>query len=207
MGYIKDSGHLINYLNKLLREKDYDIDFSKLPSASEIISKIWDSGQADKFTWEFKNSPKIIQRDNIDKWLVERRLSDRESFDLLRGPSNRNYYFSDIFKEKCESLYKIAGVYSFWNNSEILYVGVSVNLCDRIPSSFSGRFHHNEVEDISLRYIKANKSDAQILETYLICLLKPPFNKSGIYKDEPTIAIELPRWSNRIKCVRRIENV
>lgn len=77
------------------------------------------------------------------------------------------------------------GVYVFIGyKKKILYVGKSLDLASRIPSSYSERVEKVKIHKI-MYYITPTKADAGILEMLLISENKPLLNKDGKTSDVP----------------------
>lgn len=86
-----------------------------------------------------------------------------------------------LFFEK--NLYKKAGCYAFADdNNQIIYIGKSINLAERIIKSYTERIRQKDIRDIYY-YITPSKADASILEMVLITENKPVLNGDGITDD------------------------
>ena len=111
------------------------------------------------------------------------------------------HIFTDEFKKLIFDLEDVPGVYSFWVGDTVMYIGTSINLQSRILGSFNERFCNN-TNQIYLRYIRtSSKSDACILEVYLICKLNPPLNEASNYGDEVTLKLlNEPEFSEPVPC-------
>lgn len=83
--------------------------------------------------------------------------------------------FSDDFKDLLETLYGVQGIYVFWDNDEIVYIGKSVNLQSRIYSSLKERQRTRNITHISLVFTK-READMHIYEVILITEYKPVLN-------------------------------
>ena len=201
MGYIRDEGHLINFVNKFLREGG--VEYESLPTAKELVDKIWNTGIADRFTWVLvRENPEVLC--DLDSFMhFELNGSSKKTIGDLKRYIKGSYRYSHEFITECEKLINKPGVYSFWSKRTALYVGTSISLCDRITSSFNGRLPNlGNPEDISLRYIiSKTKSDSTVLEAYMISKLKPKLNVTGRYEDELTLIIKSQNWSKYIKCL------
>ena len=92
------------------------------------------------------------------------------------------------------------GVYSFWTgNGQCLYIGRSVNLAQRIPSSFRERIPIRQHGNVYLRTaITATASDMAVAEVALIATHKPSLNRDSKFDDELTLSIEIPVLSSPI---------
>lgn len=83
-------------------------------------------------------------------------------------------------------IYHKFGVYFILNkNKEIIYIGKSINLGDRILASL------NERNGFAFKILETKtKSDASFLENYFITKIKPKLNSEAKYKDENTFNID-----------------
>jgi len=88
--------------------------------------------------------------------------------------------FKFISKEKASLLPKVSGVYSFWDERDILYIGKAVDLRERVKNhfqnpSFKDTLFLHKVKKIG--YLKTNAEiEALILEAKLIKEYQPKFN-------------------------------
>lgn len=79
------------------------------------------------------------------------------------------------------------GVYVFLGyRNKILYIGKSLDLASRIPSSYTERAKKVKVKKI-MYYITPTKADASVLEMLLIAENDPLLNKDGKTTDKPTL--------------------
>ena len=94
-----------------------------------------------------------------------------------------------------------SGIYIFETiKGEALYIGRSVNLAARISSSFEQRFGKYN-EQVFLRCVLRNHSDAALLEVYFIATLKPLLNSDCKYEAPLTLTIEtIPLFMERVAC-------
>ena len=97
------------------------------------------------------------------------------------------------------------GVYLFEDSKERpLYIGVSVDLNDRIQSSYNERFSSGQFgkSEIYLKVCKTiNKTDAYILEIYFITTLRPLLNILTKFNEQTTFELKnIPNFSNKILC-------
>lgn len=88
---------------------------------------------------------------------------------------------NDAFVNSCLERFQVAGVYIFWKDDKIMYVGKSIDLSQRILSSF------DEKRKSGINYCSIINcpivADAHILEVVLITELKPPLNKDCMCDD------------------------
>ena len=91
------------------------------------------------------------------------------------------------YKEQIESLYQQCGIYAFLGeNDEILYIGKSIDLSSRIPSSLNERRKLALISAI-LYFPVETEADTHILEKMLIAENKPILNGEGNSKDYPVL--------------------
>ena len=89
------------------------------------------------------------------------------------------------FKKQIEKLYKQSGVYAFLGkDNELLYIGKSIDLSNRIPSSLNERRRVAFVNAV-LYYPVETEADTNILEIMLIAENKPILNGESNSKDYP----------------------
>lgn len=87
------------------------------------------------------------------------------------------------------------GVYFLFNSSkELLYIGKSICLSNRVPSSFFGK-----KATYAKIMLTETKADAHILEPYCISIYAPPLNGEFNTGDMPTFHLELPPLSDFIE--------
>lgn len=128
------------------------------------------------------------------------------------GYINKNGEFISFPFECCEfmseNLYGKHGVYAFLDGSEnVVYIGKSINLADRITGSYHER-QDGRIEKI-MYYTDESMANAHVLELILINKYKPIFNTDCKSDDDFTlfpcdISIEkdfkvLPYFSNKCK--------
>lgn len=90
------------------------------------------------------------------------------------------------FEWMIDNLFHKAGIYCFAHDKQILYIGKSINLADRIAESYYERSRYGDINRI-LYYITPTKSDAHILEIVLIAENKPPLNSDCKTDDYPKL--------------------
>lgn len=79
------------------------------------------------------------------------------------------------------------GLYAFIDDKdEVVYIGKSVNLFDRIPSSFNERRKSANMRQIRF-FIEDNMSNVDILEIILIAEYSPRLNCESKRKEKPTL--------------------
>jgi len=101
----------------------------------------------------------------------------------------------NISEEKIEEIKNKKGLYKLFDeNKELIYIGKSTVLHQRLPTS---------IRDKRASYfsyiIFDNEADISILELYLISTLKPKFNSDFKTEDLPSFKLETPKESKLIK--------
>ena len=87
----------------------------------------------------------------------------------------------------CDNLYKVPGVYAFiGENNTILYIGKSVDLSQRITSSYRERKNSAKIERV-MYYAVNNIADTNILEILLIAENNPVLNEDCKTEDSPEL--------------------
>lgn len=87
----------------------------------------------------------------------------------------------------CDNLFKKSGLYSFVGESEeIIYIGKSCNLAERIPSSYRERRDSSNIRKI-MYYLDNNMANVNVLEILLICENNPLLNGESKTDDSPTM--------------------
>lgn len=90
-------------------------------------------------------------------------------------------------------------VYRFIDGKgNIIYVGKTVNINNRMQQHFSDKGHlpkecYNSVAKIEYQKYKT-ESDSLIMETYYITKYSPKYNKLGQSRDFPTITFDEKNW-------------
>lgn len=97
---------------------------------------------------------------------------------------NRRFSF-DLIERLIEIMGKNKGIYFFFVGSEIVYIGKSFDLMNRIFTSMQERLFYNQNIDGILIVEFTNDSDLNIAEPYLISKFKPCMNKEFSTKDLP----------------------
>lgn len=86
----------------------------------------------------------------------------------------------------CDNLFKKHGLYAFVGNDDvILYIGKSVDLSSRIPTSYRERKDYAKVNKI-MYYTDSNMANVNILEILLIAEYNPVLNTESKTEDIPT---------------------
>jgi len=197
MGYISSPRHFINFIQKIISENV--IDKKNLLEPETYIDFIYNKGLQDRYTWDLKTRPELLENDNLMEW-----LQWETSIGNFYISSQLENIITPEFSCILQNLNNVHGVYSFWTKTNIpLYIGVSQNLQERISSSFWERFSKYK-KPVYFKYISAETaSDAAVLEVYFICKLKPSLNGTSKYSDSLTIKIEnIPNFSKPVLCNR-----
>lgn len=162
-----------NINNKLASERQ--IDYANAISNVCGLGKHFKNGTLAKDIYEFISENKseyhrIIWRNDII--------------------NNANQYEQTIISKStllvaCDQLYGKHGIYAFaGKENEIFYIGKSMDLSQRIISSYSERKNQAPICKI-LYYIENNVADMNILEILLICENKPLLNTESNTQDIP----------------------
>lgn len=116
-----------------------------------------------------------------------RSLWDKELIANLCEINTLKFYVKDFTEEERKYLNDnfsdVAGVYVFVGaKDEILYIGKSLNLACRIPTSYEERAKQAKINRVFC-YATPTKADASILEMILITENKPVLNSDGNVDD------------------------
>ena len=120
----------------------------------------------------------------IATYCSEYKLKSRKKFDdILNGEQEAqirtkyNKELSSIFRLQLEECYNRKGIYMFWQDSKLVYIGKSRNLSSRIVSSLEERLKSNpHINKLSIIEC-STEADTHILEIVLITENKPELNK------------------------------
>ena len=97
-----------------------------------------------------------------------------------------NKKFSKTFVKGLERIKEnTAGLYFFFADHELLYIGKSTNIRERIISSLRERYSVRKDLNMVFGFSIPNLADLQIAEPYLICKLKPTLNIQFNVSDYP----------------------
>lgn len=96
--------------------------------------------------------------------------------------------FSAAFLDKIGNAYQgVSGLYFFFSDMELVYVGKSTNLGERVLASFGEKYiFRQDINMVGVMQIQ-NLADLQMAEPYFISKLKPPMNKEFNVKDYPEL--------------------
>lgn len=198
--YFKTPYHFSNFCYKYI-----DIDDSDLEALAFYVERAIDGDTIwqtilNRFTAILKFEPKnYSEAQNIIA--VARELfyyggSIKETLEMYHIVLNpfgdvkaifvdEDYTLSDEFINELQGLILVHGLYFLYSeNKELIYIGKSKNLSERIPTSVKERKAHY------LKYKLTNTmADANILELYYISKLKPILNKDSKENDDTSIEI------------------
>ena len=82
-----------------------------------------------------------------------------------------------------ENCLRKSGIYCFLEGNEIVYIGKSINLAERIQTSFTERKEHANIDRIM--YYEVPKTDLSIMEMLLIAENNPRLNRDGKTNGKP----------------------
>lgn len=202
MGFIKEEGHFRNYISKAIQLNSDCIDHSDLLSLDEYCKLIYDQRFMNDYTFKLRENPFLLERYSLTKYLKENDANPHNMLDAVA--KNLQRLFVKEFQDFISNLFCKSGVYLFeTHKGKSLYIGVSINLHERILSSYWTRFKEYK-SPVYLRVCQtSNKADAHILEMYFINVYQPIMNTTGNHKELPTLQItNIPPLSERICCER-----
>jgi len=130
-------------------------------------------------------------RNDYNKSITLKRINCLSKKDGIYGWSPTEISFIECFGVEfaeyvCNTLYNVSGIYAFVFNQKIIYIGKSINLGDRIVTSFGERIKEHPIDDIYY-YEISNKADVNIMEVILIEENKPILNRDCKTTDYPAI--------------------
>jgi hypothetical protein len=129
-----------------------------------------------------------ISSDMYKKYYAEFLLRQKNKKAQVNYAINKNQ-LSSFNNDSVKELYDLKnehGVYLLYKDEEVVYVGVSKNLKNRIPISISSRVSVNGFSYICTDTL----SDAYILEVILINIIKPYWNSATFGGDK--VSFEIP---------------
>jgi len=201
MPYFESREHLANFIRKAVRSTNTLTENDVFP-LDFYIDTLVDRRLADEFGWQLRQDITLLRKSNFLQWIQQ-----NTAIDIFEQSTANIYGFTQEFLIMMNSLAGVAGVYSFWlDRKTLLYVGMSVNLGQRIPSSYVE--HLKKIGDpVYLRYIATeNVADAAVMETFLISKLKPTLNRACKYSCFPSIKIQIPKMSKPFLCNSPVES-
>ena len=107
-------------------------------------------------------------------------------FNLKMNLTNNIPKMKEKAIKEIERLQNKMGVYFLWHNENLIYIGKSINLSERIVSSIKERNLKIKVTHFSY-YLAETQADVHILEPYLITKYKPLLNSEFISTDYTTL--------------------
>jgi hypothetical protein len=201
MGYIKDQYHFENFIKKSIEINLSKIDESDILPIAEYSKLLYGKKCMNDYTFRIYNNPKLLEKYNLFNYLKENEVKPHNMFEA--HTQDRMYKIkSQEAVELLQSLNNVPGVYIFENHKQkTLYVGVSINLQERIISSYQERKVFFKGSQVYFKVcVTNNNADAHILEMYFINTLNPLLNGTGNYKETPTIKVtNIPKFSKTVK--------
>lgn len=177
-----------------INEKDYKSNKRKATERqidfANAISDICEFGIEFDENSLFEEVNKFITEHKIDYRKAIYRMSI-ESGEPHTGTTGREYTTEGMSPEALlflyENLYKKSGVYAFvGKDNEIIYIGKSVDLSSRIPSSFRERRGYADIKRI-MYFQDDNITNVNILEILLISENDPLLNGDCKTDCKPTM--------------------
>ncbi|MGO5427247.1 GIY-YIG nuclease family protein [Fusobacterium mortiferum] len=123
---------------------------------------------------------------NLRKTIKKYNLNLNIFGDIKTIFKEEDYSVSEEFIKEMEDLVQVYGLYFLYDQDKnLIYIGKSRNLNERIPSSVKER------KAYYLKYkLTKTLTDTHILELYYIAKLKPILNKDSKESDDTTLTIE-----------------
>ena len=196
-GYIKDVNHLKNYISKAIKNNNIDVSqVLHMDNYIEHLCKL-DGKVIDDFTWMIKSDASVIEEDKFWAWYNNVNIYDSYFF-----TKEFETQTTKEFRKRILELKKTPGLYSFWTKRNTpLYIGMSANLCSRIPTSYKERFRVYSKEIYLKTLTGISASDAAVLETFFISKYKPSLNVIAKYRDKLTLQFTYDyEFSNPVLC-------
>lgn len=125
-------------------------------------------------------------KDEYRRSSLKKRIYKEESYSFLPERKFGDDMGEYVSEWLVQNLFDCKGIYAFLDGDEILYIGKSKNLADRIPSSYKERSGCGRINRI-MYYITKTDSDTNILEIVLISENNPVLNKESNSHDESTL--------------------
>ena len=105
MGFITSPKHFIAVLNKTLRENHSVIDIDKLLSSESYIDFIYAKKLTDRFTWDLRSNPRLLEEDLLIDWL---RIENATGIPYIN--SSLEHIITAEFSDTIKQLKDIPGV-------------------------------------------------------------------------------------------------
>ena len=116
---------------------------------------------------------------DVSNFISEHKEEYDRKIEIIKVKSYLNSKGTSFSKTKefmFDALYKKSGLYAFLNElDEVVYIGKSINLLDRIPSSYRERCRYSNISKI-MYYVDDNIANVNILELLLISEYEPVLN-------------------------------
>lgn len=149
--------------------------------------------------------PEKCEKDLYFKFISENneKFKERKNAELYREKSfkrkNKKIIFrvNDYLMEALKNVENKHGIYIFWSNNELCYIGKSMDLGLRILSSLKERITLEQIIDEVSWCVTESVADMHILEPYLITKYKPKMNTEFMCED----------FSNLFNCEIKIEEL
>lgn len=197
MGWIKDKNHFENYIKKAISINYDKLDFKEILPIDDYVNNIYNKNFTNDYTYQLRENPKLLEDYYLREYLNSKREIGKYEYEKNKTSKDfKNFVFELAGKP---------GVYLFEDSKERpLYIGVSVDLNDRIQASYNERFSRGQFgkSPIYLKVCKTvNKTDAYILEIYFITTLRPLLNILTKFEEQTTFELNnIPNFSNKILC-------
>lgn len=92
MGYIQSKNHFLNVIHKAMKTSIL-LDQEELLDNDSYIQLIYSEGLADKFTWDLKEFPQILEYKELSIWLKKGTSGLLKKFKLLNNAYKGNYVY------------------------------------------------------------------------------------------------------------------
>lgn len=202
MFYFKSEEHFINFLRKnWVEELELNEEWIWIRGlylkAEKDVSFYKEAFNS--FTYMLRTEKQLKKTKILHLREIMTMENENDKYELLKEMEFvRKYDFNDFFKytfdaqvskkfvDELEKIRYKKGIYFLYNqNKELIYVGKSKNLCDRVPQSIKER----KAFYFSYKLCKT-LSDMHILELYFISKLKPVCNSDCKSEDDCHITID-----------------
>lgn len=203
--FIKSEQHFINFLNKFAFQNKEKINTNYLLSIDFYIKTIYNKGFAEDYTWAVRNDYKYLYEKKLFSFIDKQNTITGESIKFFEEFSHYNKYnWTNDFLILLKTLKGKSGVYIFDSSRrKTLYVGQSINLQERIVSSFNERFDKYNKKVYLKCIVCKTPADSPIIEVYLIGKLKPVFNGTSKYMGTLSVKVNnIPDYTNRVLCIK-----
>jgi|GEM_PF-3825730 len=196
--FYKDYTHFFNSLKKMVRASHIKFDLFALKDCADVcydkdLTGDCKSSVCSSFFFEIRNIIDELQEQDATSQRVDRdALLNALDYALITAETRHarddiNYSIDTAkSKQNLSDLFDKCGVYFIYNDErELIYIGKSSNLQERIVSSLSER------RGTYYRYVLTNTAiDASIYEAYYISKHKPIKNVQYKFDGECTIKLD-----------------